>query len=229
MPIQLSIPPSRLQDLEVLRDLEAETIKAITDKLFNLDPSPIKPSDLSRSIVEVLPDQSDTTVTSIVRQLMSIYTIRRERYLTTKELLQGLLYGIINAKTSWNEKEIAKWKSIEPQLLELFGLSNVMAVAKALDLSYDYANIHQSAKIITDIRPVFNTDATEIDGAVISYTLRMYYDNLEGSTNISLALNGDDVERLYEECARALKEAHLAKKIMQEKCIKSVFIAGEEE
>ena len=83
--------------------------------------------------------------------------------------------------------------------------------AKALDLSYDYANLLQTTRIVTDIRPIFDNDVTKIDAAVVSFTLRLSYDNTEGNHGLSIAMNQADVKALREQCDRALKKSALAR------------------
>ena len=212
----------------VIRDLGAETIQAIIDKLSSLDPPPIRPSDLHRALKDILPDRL-YEANILMRQLMSLYTLRRQRGVSAKELLEGLSRSITTAEPRWNDEEISRWNALEPQLQSLLSLSVVWTVVKGLDLSYDYTNLLQNAKILTDIRPVFDEDASNIQGAVVSYTLRLYFDSLEGSKSLSIALDEKDVEKLLKVCERALKKAKTAKNFMHKHDVKRTFIPGEEE
>ncbi len=77
-------------------------------------------------------------------------------------------------------------------------------MAKALDLSYEYANLLRTGRIITDLRPVFTLDATGVVGAVISHKLFIRYDNVEGMKTFTMTLDEEDVKTLKKECERAL-------------------------
>ncbi|GEM_PF-1036749 len=182
--------------------------------------------ELKKALTEVISDKESDIV---LKQLISLYTLLRQRSISVGKLMEGLQYGISAAEKPWSEEEISRWQSIRPQLEDLLSLPAVWNVVKALDLSYDYANLFQNAKILVDIRPIFNKDATNIQGAVISYTLRLYFDSLEGSKNLSIALDKTDVSELMESCKRALKKADCAQKLMQEWGVKKILIAGNEE
>lgn len=230
MPIQIRIRPSQLSDLSILRDIGAETIQSIIDKWNNIDPPPIRISELKRALDDVLSNRTKE-VSAILGQVMSLYTIRRQRELSAEDLLEGILYGITTADSSerWNNEEISRWKTLEPQLRELFSLSTIWTVAKAMDLSYDHANLLQNIKIINDVRPIYDEDASNIDGAIISYNLRLYFDSIEGSKSLTIAMDENDVKDLQKKCERALRKAKTIKNFMLTHEIKRTFICGEEE
>lgn len=226
MSIQLIPAPDQLRDLAILRDLGKATLKKINDKLAGIEPA-TKPSEIEGAIQTVLPEQSNK-VRTIMKLIMSFYALRRQRNLTVDELLQGLS-SAIESFSEWTEEEISKWKELETHLPNFFSLPSVMSVVKMLDLSYDYSNLLQNSKILTDIRPIFNEDASNIEGSVISYTLRIYYNTRSISKNLSIALDKEDIIKLRNQCERALEKAKTAKKFMQENKIQKTFIAGEDE
>ena len=84
------------------------------------------------------------------------------------------------------------------------------------------------ARIITDIRPIFNDDATDIDASVISYTLRLNYDNPEGNHSLSIAMDESDIEELIQQCNRAFSKAQLSKDRMRNTAGIPTIISGEQ-
>ena len=227
MPAKLVLQVEDLHDLSIIRDLGAETIQVIINKLSSLDPPPLRPSDLHQTLNEILPNRSNE-VNSVMRQLMCLYTIRRMHDLSAKDLLEGLLHSIATSEPCWTEDEISRWRALEPQLNNLFSLPNVSTIVKALDLAYDYTDLLQDVKILTDIRPVFNEDASGILGALVSFTLRLSLDGREGRKSLSITVDEKDVEKLKQICDRALKKAETAKDFMCKHNIKRTFICGEE-
>ncbi|WP_040432991.1 hypothetical protein [Chlorobium ferrooxidans] len=217
----------QLSDLAVLRDLGPSVILLLVEKLSAPEVLLIKPIQLDQLLLKVF-HRKTYEAKAISRLLISIYTLCRQRNLEIKILLEGLLSGIESTESGWTEKQISDWKDLQPHIERLFTINNVKSIVKALDLSYDYANLYQSAKILTDIRPIFDDSATEIQGSVISFTFRLYFDNLEGSKNISIALDVDDIKSLKATCVRALKKAKTAKKFMQNNKISKSFICGED-
>ncbi|MFX0202706.1 MAG: hypothetical protein ACFFCW_41915 [Candidatus Hodarchaeota archaeon] len=228
MAVQLLLRPDQLKGLSVIRDLGPECIQIIVDKISSCSPPPIKPSKLRQVFNSILKDDADK-VDLVIEQLLSLYSLQRQRRLTPTETLEGINYGINSARDRWSDDDLSKWKEIESQFLNLLDVQNIWLCVKSLDLSYDYSKLLRSAKIITDIRPVYSEDASQIHGAVISYTLRLSYESREGNGTISIALDEDDVRNLLETSKRALKKAETAKKFMVEKGETTAFICGEEE
>lgn len=227
MSVKLLLRPEQLKDLAVIRDIGPEKLMFIVEKLSVLDPPPIHPSDLQDAINEILPDRL-LEAHIVVGQLISLYSIRRTRGLSAQDVMDGISYGISTAKPGWDEEELSRWKAVESQLRDLLSLSSVWNVVKALELSYDYPNLFQNVKILTDIRPIYDEDASEIQGSIISYNLRIYYDTLSGGNSLSIAMDEKDVRKLLKVCERALKKAETAKKFMSTHDVKRTFICGEE-
>src|SRR4030042_12473 len=230
MSLKLSLRPEQLKDLAVIRDIGPEKLMLIVEKLSVLCPPPVHPSDLQNAINEVLegPDRLLEAHT-IVGQLISLYSIRRMRGLSAQEVLDGISYGISTAKVGWDAEGISRWKDVTSQLRDLLSLTSVWNVVKGLELSYDYPNLFQNVKILTDIRPIYDEDASEIQGSIISDNLRIYYDTFSGGNSLSLAMDEKDVKKLMKVCERALKKAETAKKFMLTHDVKRTFICGEDE
>jgi hypothetical protein len=97
----------------------------------------------------------------------------------------------------------------------------------AIELVYDYANLLRRTRVLTDIRPLFNNAADQIEGAVVSYTLRLRYDSADGEHELSIALDESDIRILADQCDRALTKATTARAMLVEKCNLSVIVSGE--
>jgi hypothetical protein len=226
MAFRLLLQPDQLDDLSIIRDLGAEKIQSIGDAFTNLTPPAIRPSDLRRALRDVFPDDP-LKADIVLRQIMSLYTLKRQRDLSVDDLLDGLQHGI--AAGPWTPEQISQWRDLQPKLRILFSLTTVQAVVKVLDLSYDYTNILQNVNILTDIRPIFNEEASIIEAAIVSFTLRLYFTSLEGSKSLSVALDEEDVNKLLQSCKRALDKAKTSKEFMRNNGIERTLICGEEE
>jgi hypothetical protein len=228
MSIQLVLKAEQLEALCIIRELGNITIEKIVKGFSQLKPPPMRPRELRKALADILPDLSPDNIRSVVSQLMSIYALKRQHHLSNKELLDGLLYGFRNAK--WTDEQIACWRAVEPQLDELFSLGPIATVVKTLELSFDYENVFYNSKIITDIRPIFNENASKIEGILVSYILRLYYDSADGNNkNMSIALDQTDVENLLQACERALKKAKTAKEFTQSSGIQGIVISEDDE
>ena len=226
MAIKITPRSDQFLQLAILRDLDTEILEQIISTISSPEISLISPDELRNCLSHVLPKKT-LEVVAISKLLIALYTLSRQRHLTPDELLQGLLVGIQSSEANWTTEQLSRWENAQPILNKLLSIENIKTIVKALDLSYDYANLFQNAKVLTDIRPIFDNDASEIKGATISFTLRLYYDNLEGSKNISIALDAKDVTALMETCSRAIKKAESAKRFMTNAEVKNTFICGE--
>ena len=228
MPVQLYLSPEQLQALSIIRDLGTEKIQTIVEKLSSITPPLLRPSELRQILGELLPSDPEA-IDVLVGQVISLYTLKRGRGLTTEQLLEGLRYGINRSDAGWAPTDISRWEEIEPQFGDLLSIWAVTTIVKAMDLSFDYVNLLQNSKIVTDVRPIFNEEATKIEGAIVSFTLRLYYDSIAGSQSMSIALDEQDVEKLLQTCQRALTKAETAKAFMLNSGVKKTVISGGEE
>ncbi len=210
MAIQIQLNKSQLADLRAIRELGPEVLGAVVEHINSLETAPLAPGKLQEAILEVVKGNEEA-VNSTLRQAISLASLQRRRKLDVETVLDSIRKGLQSANAPWDGTSLAKWDELVPAFRRLISSKNVEIAAKALDLSYDYANLLQTTRIVTDIRPVFDNEVTKIDGAVVSFTLRLTYDNAEGSHNLSIAMNQADINTLREQCDRALKKGVLAR------------------
>lgn len=229
MTAQIRLSRSQLADLEAIRDMGVEAIKQVVEQLQSLAPLPLRPTALHEEVAMAL-GGDDRKVNAVLRPVFGLYQLVQQRETTVDDVLDGLRAAIETSETTWADADKSAWTDgIEPQLRRLFDSAAIRSVSKALDLAYDYANLYQGARIVTDIRPVFNDDDVDvkIDGAVVSFTLRLHYDSRDGNHTLSIALDEADIHGLVKQCERALKKATVAKEMMTEQAHVNTFISGE--
>ena len=101
-------------------------------------------------------------------------------------------------------------------------------LAKASDLSTDFERLFIKAKIITDIRPIFNDERTEILATAVTSTMRLDYITHDGDDGtMSVVLDISDLNMLRDECDKALHKLRTSRDRMEGAGI-STFIGGEE-
>ena len=225
MSTQIQLLPRQLAELQVLRDLLPEDVGALVEEIERRDPSPLTSAELG-SVVNEFFDDDFEVANILLGQVLSLANLERQRNLSAAEILDGLLYGIQSSGRPWNKEEVAKWDKLNPELCRLLEHPKVWRVAKALDLASDFANLLQEAKIVADIRPVFDRDATRLEAAVVCLTLRLRYDNIHGNHDLSIAMNQSDVESLLEECQRSLRKAQITVDIMTNQAHIQTMITG---
>ena len=228
MAAQVRLSPAQLADLAIIRNITPDQVSGLIVRLDRCAPPPLTAPVLMTILLEAL-DGAESVAESLLRQLLSLTSLQRQRSLTTEDVLAGLIYGVRTSSRPWNEAEVDRWRALEPELQRLLEHPSIWRVAKALDLSYDFAYLLQDARIVSDIRPVFDRNVTRLEAAVVSFTLRLQYDGLDGNHGLSIAMNQVDVESLRAECDRALRKARLAAETMNQQAQVSTFISGSDD
>lgn len=121
------------------------------------------------------------------------------------------------------------WSECRPALQALLEADSILLAAKALDVSYDFERVFLDGRLVTSIRPIFDGGRAEIVGSTIVQTLRIEFIAPNGDqSNISVALDADDIAQLRDECERALTKAAAAKMKMEKDAKLETIIPGEE-
>lgn len=221
--LKLSVSEQQGEDLKVLSALGSETLSTILRDLNGIDSAAISPNAF-RSLVRKHLRSDHTRI--LIRQLYSLTELLRKKERTVAEIVRALSDGIDRLK--WNEEENNRWNSVAPIVEELIDHRLVRAVAKSLDLAYDYDNVLASSEILTDLRPIFDSAHSEILGTLVTQTMRLrLYNQTNERQIVSMALDEQDIRQIITACEEALKKADCAKKLMQEKCSVDAFIVGE--
>lgn len=225
MAARLEIGETQLADLKRVCSLGPDVVAAIGDRLENLQKPTLRPGQLIEIIQDTLNGNSEAAE-SVCRQSLALNGLMRQAGLS----LDKIASGIDNAIEEFAEEEpqLSKdWKLCRDAFLRVVSTRAARLTAKAIDLSYDFANLFRRGRILTDVRPLFNQSNDDIEGVVISYTLRLRYDNVGGDHDLSLAMDQRDLDQLLLECQRAIKKGKTAKDKMG-KLDLPAFITGEQ-
>jgi hypothetical protein len=98
--------------------------------------------------------------------------------------------------------------------------------AKALNLLFESERHLVGTRIITDIRPIFGDDPSEIPAAsVITHSLRLQYHEGNGLRELFVAMDPRDIRMLSEALNRAMRKEETLKKFLQETTIRNIDTA----
>lgn len=228
MTVRLNVSATQRADLERIARLESEALKQVAALLQSPFKIPTRASELRKLIEPAIPGQ-DSKILS--RQLIALARFKRDYAVSEDELIDGLTSSI-STFDDWGSDLDELWKSKAGLIKHLLTLSPVCVVAKTHDLVFDYDNLFVAARIITDIRPVFDDKHDEVISAIISHTLRLEYSSsgaTRGFQSLSFAVDGDDIKRLREQCDNAMKKAEIIKTRVLKKCNLPAYLIGEDE
>ena len=228
MNMQIRLNSTQLSELGIIRDLSPEQVAEVVEATDRCEPPPLTPAELG-AIFDATFGADNEAGEVLLKQVISLASLERQQGLGAEDVLGGLLYGIRSSNNPWNEAELAQWHAVEPEFRRLLEHPTIMRVAKALALSYDYANLLQEARIVADIRPLFDQAASRLEAAVVSFTLRLRYDSHDGNHGLSIAMNESDVKSLRAECDRALRKARIAADVMNGRAQVRTIVTGSDD
>lgn len=118
----------------------------------------------------------------------------------------------VPAENHLSEKEL---KKLNTRLLKLLCLKNLAMSSKAASVYFENERNLGSARVITDIRPVFDQITDEIGGALVLHTLKIEYLKEGEPREFFVALDDVDLDDLLEKLNRAKRKSSEAKKLLK--------------
>jgi hypothetical protein len=98
---------------------------------------------------------------------------------------------------------------LKDRLATAFRAEGLRITAKARGVLYDTGKTFQNARVLTDLRPIFDEEAVEISGAVVIHNLRIRYFEDSRMRDVYFSLEPAEVKSLLEVLQRALKKGTL--------------------
>jgi hypothetical protein len=220
MSLRLRPSPEHIQQLLTCAEIGPNLLTDVAVRLDELEVPPLRPDLLRLEIEKTLPKEDAEL---LLQQLLSLSVLLRRSNATSLELAKAL------RKAIGNGEDVEKWDSIAAQFQSLLDSAPVRLVTKAMELSYDYANLLRDARILTDLRPLLNETGSVVEGAVVTHTMRLSYSNADGEHDVSLALDLKDIRKLRNQCERALLKADTVRKDFEFSTSRPCIVSGEDE
>jgi hypothetical protein len=208
----LTIPESYKEPLAAL--LHDETMRRkLLDALGHASPTELI-ENLASAVAEQL-RLDPHKARDMFDMLASMYMVRTRRDIPLDEFIDGIERA---AKQSGREQLKASenvWSQFKTDLRELLSLDQSLGIsAKAIELRQDQDHIFCSARILTDLRPVFKADVHDDPAAaVITHTLRISYHEGDKREEFFVALDGRDIESLQQLLKRAVDKEQTVRRV----------------
>lgn len=104
--------------------------------------------------------------------------------------------------------------ALAERLNSLLNIESVVLSARAFDIQHEYEKIFRDARIMTDIRPVFNIAGSEATGAMIVHNLTIGYSQDGDHKEIVVAMDDPDITTLKKLLERAETKAKVSEKLI---------------
>ena len=106
--------------------------------------------------------------------------------------------------------------TLETRLAKIFELRRSLSVTtKALDVLTSHDRVFYTARILTDLRPVFDESGDLIEAAVIVHNLRIHYGQDDDHRDFYVALDTRDIQSLRDVLDRADKKARSLEELLR--------------
>jgi len=122
-----------------------------------------------------LPDVASEDVKAFVETLQSLYGARTGMDLSIDEFVSSLVSAVKHSDDpEIRRAEPSELAGLENSLRELLDIQPLSMKAKARDLQREHSNTFCDARVITDLRPVFDVDIKSgPTGVVLSHSLKI--------------------------------------------------------
>jgi len=175
-----------------------------------------KPRNIIKGAVSSLGTIPRSDVESISDALMSLFAIWNYEFKSSSDLAREVV-GAIDESTSEELKQLSDdaRSKIEPRLVRLFLMASLALSVKADARRFDYDKVFSYARVSSDIRPIFGSDAKEaIKVAVLSHMLNIHYIHEGDHKDFYVALDEVDLKSLKEQIERATLKSDNLKSIL---------------
>ncbi len=202
----ITIPKSAYSAIQSLIHLSAPDFEAFLEALSRAEPS-LDQDNFWEHVAAHAKQIDRTVIKSILHEIFQMDTARERAAtdgLTTDEFAESVAEAAASAKSDKFPFEDGDRKILKDRLVRIFeGKKGLKTTMKAMGVVLDQDRIFYQARILTDIRPVFNEDGDSVDAAVIVHNLRIHYGQDSDHKDFYVALDTRDIQSLREVLDRA--------------------------
>ncbi|MDO8042296.1 hypothetical protein [Janthinobacterium sp. SUN137] len=214
--MNIRIPKNRWEALVRLADMSADAVKILFAELAKVPPQKFGP-DLPDQIAESLKGSGIENVSVIADTLFSLIPLLISSGKPVNEVVEELLNAIRNQAPSGKNLEEDKIEQLRANLQKLLRVPSIYMGAKATSVLTDNQSNFLSARILTDVRPVFELESTDVAAAVILHNLKISFASQgDSEREFFVSMDAVDVQSLISTLQRAQQKADKLQKIFNE-------------
>lgn len=209
--LAVNVPDQAKPLFERLALMPEEEFDAISNAL-NTAPPNLRPEKFSVEVKNILPGVNQ--IVDLVEAVVGLSRSSRDSSVTVDELVNAVAEAVLAKKKSQPPTDPAV---LVHRLTTLLNIKSVKLYARASNVQHQYENIFLSARIISDIRTVFESDDTQPLGAMVVHNLKITSLNGgEHQQNKFFALDNLDLDLLQQCIDRAREKTKSLEKIIEE-------------
>jgi hypothetical protein len=212
---ELSVPERHKSGLIKLLRLSDRSVDQIISAFEGVAPKFI-PEELAAAAIPKVEGISSNDFLEIINAVLSLSQHRVHDDTPPEELagqvFRALLEAGIDDKSLLRESE----QSFRQRLVRFFELETLLISAKAAGILQSHENLFCSARILTDVRPVFGSDPRVVpNSAVIVHMLNLSFHHEGEIKELYIAMDTLDIGLLREALDRAELKSESLKTLMK--------------
>ena len=208
----IPIPRQGFLGIEALIELGAERIRALAD-VQSQQPLDLSFPKIYDRLTAALTCDRSTLHRAFINALIPLNGLRRNLEMEPSVFLRSLDQTVRQqAPEEWDSAHLERWGQLLPALAPFFEPDNFFSVAsKAFDLLSERPAILQTARILTEYRPIYDEATTRTIALLQTSTLVIDYWDGHQVSSLHITLDGGDVDALDFELARAKKKIEIGR------------------
>lgn len=205
--MNIRIPKNRWEALVSLADMSADAVKTLFAALAQVPPQKFGP-DLPGALAEDLVESGIGNVAEVADTLFSLFPLVIGSSKSVNEVIEELLTAIRVQVPAGKNLSSEKIEHLRANLQKLLRVPSMYMGAKATSVLTDNHSNFLSARVLTDVRPVFELESTEVAGAVILHNLKISFASQgDSEREFFVSLDEVDVQSLISTLQRAQQKA----------------------
>ena len=210
---KITVPESAYPAIQSLANLSAEDFKTLLKAVEQAKPA-AAPHLFWKHVAMHAPEINASTIEVIVNELFAMHLALEDLPVTTEQFSKKLSDDVFSEQKLPIDE--AGRDILKDRLIKLFELKASLGLtAKALDILTDAQHLFYNAKILTDIRPVFDEEGKVLEAAVIVHNLMIHYGDAGDHKNFFVHLDTNDVKELRAVLDRADEKAKVLRSLLQ--------------
>ena len=208
----LPIPEYQYPALAKLRALPEATLEELKAALSS---APLKfyEADLA-AYLEPKTSLAKDDLRDVVRVLAALSVVRMLSEMPIDTFAESIAESMSLTGRSDLRLDSDSAKRFKAALRSLLEFRAIAVPAKTKSLLRSFDNVICRARTLTDLRPVFADEATQMDAAVVVHSLNISYHHGAQLRDFFVALDSDDLDRLIEVLQRAKAKAGTLKAVV---------------
>lgn len=209
----ISVPDTYHSGIDVLTRITEDQFSQLLSSIESATPA-LFASGLASQIAPSIEGVKSRDVREVVDSLIAMYAVRTRLNIPVADFATSISNAIDDfGEEDFSEEDKSRLANRLTQLLEIEKPLGI--TAKANDILTEHEHVFCTARILTDIRPIYQADlASTPSEAVITHTLKLTYHHDREHKEFYVALDSDDLQTLKAAIERAEFKEQGAKSLL---------------